>query len=176
MTEYEVLYILSPKLEDAARDELIERFKSVVTSAGGSAEAVKWGVRKLAYRINFMNEGFYVLMNFTAPEDIPAELERQMRITDAVMRFIVTKKIDNKLTRAEEARKARAAEKAAAAAKAREEAAALAAQQAEEEAKAKAAAEGSEAPEAEVSAEETAPAEAEAPAEDAAPADDTVAE
>ena len=134
MTNYEVLYILSPKLEDAARDELIERFKKVVENAGGNAEVVKWGVRKLAYKINFMSEGFYVLMNFTAPEDIPAELERQMRITDAVMRFIVTKKIENKLTRAEEARRAKAAEKAAAAAKAREEAAALAAQQAEAEA------------------------------------------
>ena len=139
MTEYEVLYIISPKLEDAARDELIERFRNVVVNAGGSAEAVKWGVRKLAYKINFMSEGFYVLMNFTAPEDIPAELERQMRITDAVMRFIVTKKVDNKLTRAEEARKARAAERAAAAAKAREESAALAAQQAEESAAAEAA-------------------------------------
>ena len=139
MTEYELLYILSPKMEDAAREDTIERFKNVVVQAGGSAEVTKWGVRKLAYKINFMSEGFYVLMNFTAPEDIPAELERQMRITDAVMRFIVTKKVDNKLTRAEEARKARAAERAAAAAKAREESAALAAQQAEESAAAVAA-------------------------------------
>ncbi len=139
MTEYELLYILSPKMEDAAREDMIERFKNVVVQAGGSAEVTKWGVRKLAYKINFMSEGFYVLMNFTAPEDIPAELERQMRITDAVMRFIVTKKVDNKLTRAEEARKARAAERAAAAAKAREESAALAAQQAEESAAAEAA-------------------------------------
>ena len=139
MTEYELLYILSPKMEDAAREDMIERFKNVVVQAGGSAEVTKWGVRKLAYKINFMSEGFYVLMNFTAPEDIPAELERQMRITDAVMRFIVTKKVDNKLSRAEEARKARAAERAAAAAKAREESAALAAQQAEESAAAEAA-------------------------------------
>lgn len=137
MTDYEILYILSPKLEDAAREELIERFKKVVESAGRNAEVVKWGVRKLAYKINFMSEGFYVLMNFTASEDVPAELERQMRITDAVMRFIVTKKIENKLTRAEEARRAKAAEKAAAAAaaaKAREEAALAAAQQAEAQA------------------------------------------
>lgn len=140
MTDYEILYILSPKLEDAAREELIERFKKVVESAGGNAEVVKWGVRKLAYNINFMSEGFYVLMNFTASEDVPAELERQMRITDAVMRFIVTKKIENKLTRAEEARRAKAAEKAAAAAaaaKAREEAALAAAQQAEAQAASK---------------------------------------
>lgn len=167
MTEYELLYILSPKMEDAAREDMIERFKNVVVQAGGSAEVTKWGVRKLAYKINFMSEGFYVLMNFTAPEDIPAELERQMRITDAVMRFIVTKKVDNKLTRAEEARKARAAERAAAAAKAREESAALAAQQAEESA----AAEAAEAQPA-VSAEEP---EAE-PAEEQSAADEVSAE
>ena len=126
MTNYEVLYIVSPKLEEAAREELIERFKNVVVAAGGSAEVNKWGMRKLAYRVNFQNEGYYVLMTFSAPADLPAELERQMRISAAVMRFMVTKKIDNKLTRAEEERKAKAAEKAAAAAKAREEAAAAA--------------------------------------------------
>ena len=138
MTNYEVLYIVSPKLEEAAREELIERFKNVVVAAGGSADVNKWGMRKLAYRVNFQNEGYYVLMTFSAPADLPAELERQMRISDAVMRFMVTKKIDNKLTRAEEERKAKAAEKAAAAAKAREEAAAAAlvaeAEKAQEEA------------------------------------------
>lgn len=138
MTNYEVLYIVSPKLEEAAREELIERFKNVVVAAGGSAEVNKWGMRKLAYRVNFQNEGYYVLMTFSAPADLPAELERQMRISDAVMRFMVTKKIDNKLTRAEEEKKAKAAEKAAAAAKAREEAAAAAlvaeAEKAQEEA------------------------------------------
>lgn len=138
MTNYEVLYIVSPKLEEAAREELIERFKNVVVAAGGTAEVNKWGMRKLAYRVNFQNEGYYVLMTFSAPADLPAELERQMRISDAVMRFMVTKKIDNKLTRAEEERKAKAAEKAAAAAKAREEAAAAAlvaeAEKAQEEA------------------------------------------
>ena len=138
MTNYEVLYIVSPKLEEAAREELNERFKNVVVAAGGSAEVNKWGMRKLAYRVNFQNEGYYVLMTFSAPADLPAELERQMRISDAVMRFMVTKKIDNKLTRAEEERKAKAAEKAAAAAKAREEAAAAAlvaeAEKAQEEA------------------------------------------
>ena len=139
MTNYEVLYIVSPKMEEAAREELIARFAGVVTAAGGTAEVNKWGMRKLAYKIDFMSEGYYVLMTFTGPSDLPAELERQMRITDAVMRFIVTKKVDNKLTRAEEARKARAAERAAAAAKAREESAALAAQQAEESAAAEAA-------------------------------------
>lgn len=132
MTNYEVLYIVSPKTEEGAREELIERFKNVVVSAGGSAEVNKWGMRKLAYKIGFVSEGYYVLMTFSAPEDLPAELERQMRISDSVIRFMVTKKVENKLTRAEDARKAKAAEKAAAAAKAREEAAKEAEVKAEE--------------------------------------------
>ncbi|MBR2988451.1 MAG: 30S ribosomal protein S6 [Clostridia bacterium] len=93
MNKYEVLYILDAKLDDGAKDALIERFKGVVESANGSVEGVdKWGVRKLAYDINFKSEGYYVLMNFTADADTPDELERQMRITDGVMRFIVIKK------------------------------------------------------------------------------------
>lgn len=93
MNKYEVLYILDAKIDDAAKDALIEKFKDVVESAGGAVENVdKWGVKKLAYEINFKSEGYYVLMNFTANADLPQELERQMRITDEVMRFIVVKK------------------------------------------------------------------------------------
>ena len=109
MTNYEVLYIVSPKMEEAAREELIARFAGVVTAAGGTAEVNKWGMRKLAYKIDFMSEGYYVLMTFTGPSDLPAELERQMRISDAVMRFVTTKKVENKLTRAEAERKAKKA-------------------------------------------------------------------
>lgn len=93
MNKYEVLYILDAKIDDAAKDALIEKFKGVVEFAGGAVENVdKWGVKKLAYEINFKSEGYYVLMNFTANADLPQELERQMRITDEVMRFIVVKK------------------------------------------------------------------------------------
>lgn len=123
MTKYEMLYIISPKADEATREALIERFQSVVTTAGGTAEVNKWGMRKLAYKINFLSEGYYVLMNYTAPATVPAELERQMRITDTIMRFVTIKKVENKLTKAEDERKAKVAERAAAAQKAREEAA-----------------------------------------------------
>lgn len=123
MIKYETLYIISTKAEEAVREELIAKFKGVVEAAGGTAEVNKWGVRKLAYKIDFQTEGYYVLMTYTAPAEIPAELERQMRISDNVMRFMTTKKVENKLTRAELEKKAKAAEKAAAAAKAKEEAA-----------------------------------------------------
>lgn len=93
MNKYEILYILDAKLDEAEKEALIERFKGVVETAGGSVEGVdKWGTKKLAYEINFKSEGYYVLMNFTAEATVPAEIERQMRITDGVMRFIVVRK------------------------------------------------------------------------------------
>lgn len=93
MNKYEVLYILDAKLDDAAKEAQIEKYKAVVETAGGSVEGVdKWGVRKLAYEINYKSEGYYVLMNFTANAELPSELERQMRIADEVIRFIVVKK------------------------------------------------------------------------------------
>ena len=93
MNKYEILYILDAKLDEAEKEALIERFKGVVETAGGSVEGVdKWGTKKLAYELNFKSEGYYVLMNFTAEAAVPAEIERQMRITDGVMRFIVVRK------------------------------------------------------------------------------------
>ena len=94
MNKYEVLYIIDSAVEEQAKDALTERFANLVTSNGGEVlEVNKWGLKKLAYPINFKKDGYYVLMTFNADVDLPAELERQLRITDGVMRFLVTKKI-----------------------------------------------------------------------------------
>ena len=113
MNKYELLYIVSTKLEDEKREELITRFASLVTAAGGETEVSKWGIKRLAYPIKFQNEGFYVQMNFTAPEALPLEIERQLRLLDAILRFMTVKKIENKNTvkaaaKKEAARKAKA--------------------------------------------------------------------
>ena len=72
---------------------MVAKFSDMVTSAGGEVENVdKWGMKKFAYPINFKNEGYYVLMNFTADSEFPKELERVMRITDGVVRSMVVKK------------------------------------------------------------------------------------
>lgn len=93
MNEYEVLYILDAGMDDAAKDAAVEKFSTLVTSNGGEVlEVNKWGLKKLAYPINFKKDGYYVLMTFKANFDFPAELERQLRITEGVMRFLVTKK------------------------------------------------------------------------------------
>ncbi len=93
MNSYELLYIVSNELTDEAKALVVERLNAVVTDNGGTIDGVdKWGTRKLAYPINYKTEGYYVLVNFTAPATLPDELERVMRITDAVIRFMIVKK------------------------------------------------------------------------------------
>lgn len=93
MNSYELLYIIDNELSDEAKEAVIARISAVVTDNGGTIDEVdKWGTRKLAYPINYKSEGYYVLVNFTAEPSLPAELERVMRITDGVVRFLVVKK------------------------------------------------------------------------------------
>lgn len=85
--KYEAFYIVSPQLDDQAVQEIADRFKAVVEQQGGKVErAGKWDKRKLAYEIKGYREGNYVLMQFEAPPKVPAELNRQMRISDDVIR------------------------------------------------------------------------------------------
>lgn len=87
MNSYEALYIVKPDMDEEARAALIQKFSELVTSNGGEVESVEeWGMRKLAYSIDYITEGYYVLMNFKAQSDFPAEMDRLMRINDYVMR------------------------------------------------------------------------------------------
>ena len=93
MNNYELLYIIDNDLAEEAKEALIAKLNGVVTDNGGSGETVdKWGTKKLAYPINYKTEGCYVLVSFTAPAALPSELERVMRITDGVVRFMVVAK------------------------------------------------------------------------------------
>lgn len=93
MNKYEVLYIIDASADDAAKEAQIAKYSDLVTAAGGAVEAVdKWGIKKFAYPMEFKNEGYYVLMTFTAPADLPAEMERQMRISDNIIRYLVIRK------------------------------------------------------------------------------------
>ncbi len=87
MNSYETLYIVKPDMEEEARAALIQKFSDLVANNGGEVENVdEWGARKLAYAIDYITEGYYVLMNFKANSDFPAELDRLMRINENVMR------------------------------------------------------------------------------------------
>ena len=90
MNKYELMYIIDTALEDEPRKELIERVSALITGNGGEVEKVdEWGKRRLAYAINYKTEGYYVLMYIKAPADLPRELERNLKISDQVLRYLV---------------------------------------------------------------------------------------
>ena len=92
MNKYEALYILDAACQDEERDGLIAKFESVVANSGGVVEkSDKWGVKKLAYPINYKAEGYYVLMTFESEPATVHELNRVMGITENVMRSMISK-------------------------------------------------------------------------------------
>jgi small subunit ribosomal protein S6 len=107
MRIYEELFILRPDVTEEEVDGYVEQLKQVITADGGTADKVeKWGVRRLAYRVEKRNEGYYVLIQFTSGPTVARELERRMRVTDMVIKFI-TVRIDEKLKKIEKRRKIR---------------------------------------------------------------------
>ena len=93
MNKYELLFIIDNSAADEAKEAIIAIMSLLVTDNGGSVEKVdKWGAKKLAYPINFKEDGYYVLMNFECEPALIAEMERQLRINDQVMRHMVVKK------------------------------------------------------------------------------------
>ena len=94
MRHYEAMYIVDPDVLEDQMEPIIERYKQVVTDMGGVVtEAGLWeqGRRPLAYPINGRREGVYVLMQFEAGQNVPAELDRVLRISDNVLRHIIVK-------------------------------------------------------------------------------------
>jgi small subunit ribosomal protein S6 len=86
---YEVVYIMDPALGEEGIAALIEKFKTLVETQGTVSEVDEWGKRRLAYPINDLTEGYYVLMTFTAAPELPAELDRVLKITEGVMRSMI---------------------------------------------------------------------------------------
>ena len=87
---YETLFVVDLTPGEEAVKSLVEKFTSLIAANGTVTEVNEWGKRRLAYPINDLNDGYYVLVKFTAPHDFPAELERIFSITDGIMRSIVT--------------------------------------------------------------------------------------
>ena len=91
MNKYEVVYIIDPAVEEDARKELIAKFNDLITGNGGSVDKVEeWGKRRLAYPINDLVEGYYVLMTCECKPELPAELDRVFRITEGILRSLIT--------------------------------------------------------------------------------------
>ena len=88
--KYEVLYVLNPNLSAEETQAVVEKFKTLIEQNGTIDEMEEWGKRKLAYEINYLTEGYYVLVKFTSGPEFPAELDRILGITDGVIRSLVT--------------------------------------------------------------------------------------
>ena len=87
---YEVLYIIDPDKGEEGIAAIVEKFKTMIEERGTIVEMEEWGKRKLAYLINDKPEGYYVLVKFTSDPDLPAELDRVLKITDGIMRSLIT--------------------------------------------------------------------------------------
>ena len=95
MTEYEILLLLDPDLDDDRQGEVIARARELVESGGGTWDLHDaWGRRKLAYEIDHKGEGSYHLLHFTSGAGTLDELSRVLRIDDGVMRHMATRRIE----------------------------------------------------------------------------------
>ena len=90
--KYELMYIINPSLGEEAISGIVEKFKTLVEQNGTLDEMEEMGKRKLAYEINYLTEGYYVLVKFTSGPEFPAELDRILGITDGVIRSLITKR------------------------------------------------------------------------------------
>lgn len=96
MHQYELMVIIDPEIDERTVAPSLDKFLAVITKDGGTIENTDiWGRRKLAYEINKKSEGIYAVVNFTAEPATAAELDRQLRLSEAIMR--------TKVLRAEEA-------------------------------------------------------------------------
>lgn len=92
MRNYETIFILHPSFDEEAVKTAVDKFKGVIEAGAGTIDNVDlWGKRRLAYEIDKVNEGIYVLFNFQAEPELPKELDRIFRITDGVIRHIIVK-------------------------------------------------------------------------------------
>jgi small subunit ribosomal protein S6 len=86
------MFIVRPDVEEAEIDKLIEGFSSNVTSGGGEVKSVeKMGRRRLAYTVRKFNDGFYILLNIAAEGSLITEIERRLRVSEQVIKFITVR-------------------------------------------------------------------------------------
>jgi len=107
MRIYEELFIVKPDAPDEEADQFVEQLRTQLTSSGATVDKVdKWGKRRLAYRVDKYREGAYILLQFTAAPETVKELERRLRVSDIVLKYL-TVRIDQTLKRLEKRKKDR---------------------------------------------------------------------
>lgn len=89
MNKYELLTIFDAAISDEEKDAVVDKYVSLIEKNGGKLLGMnKWGVKKLAYPINYKKDGYYVLFNFEASETLPSKLNSLMNIDETVMRSL----------------------------------------------------------------------------------------
>lgn len=93
MNRYETLVILYTSLNDEQKEAVLNKYLQMIEKADGKIQVVnKWGVKKLAYPINYKADGYYALIEFDSAPELPKEINDLMRIDENVMRFLTIKK------------------------------------------------------------------------------------
>jgi len=92
MTNYELMFVINPTLEDEKKEALVETVKGIIEAEGTVDNVDTWGLRKLAYPIEKLNEGYYVVVTFKANPTLPKELDRRLRNNESVMRHMIVNK------------------------------------------------------------------------------------
>ena len=98
---YETLFVVSGNLAEEASKATVEKFVNLINENGTDVDVNEWGKRRLAYPINYVTEGYYVLVSYKSEPSFPLELERVLGITEGVLRYMTTTKIE-KAAKAEE--------------------------------------------------------------------------
>ena len=95
MKAYDLLFFVAPSIDEETRLAVMKRIDTAITADNGTVDNVdNWGKRKLAYEVNGLTDGDYTLIDFHANPESIAELDRVLRITDAVERFMIVKRTD----------------------------------------------------------------------------------
>ena len=100
---YETLYAVNATLPEEECKALVEKFVNLINENGSDVNVNEWGKRRFAYPINYINEGYYVLVTYKSNADFPQELERQFGITEGVLRYMTTIKCEKSAAKAEPA-------------------------------------------------------------------------
>jgi small subunit ribosomal protein S6 len=89
MNKYEVMYIISPTVEEEQVKALVEKFNELISEHGEIEKVEEWGRKKLAYEVQDQKEGYYVLVYFTANSEFPLELERNFKINENILKYLI---------------------------------------------------------------------------------------
>lgn len=91
MRKYEAVFIFAPSVDEETRNGMVEKFKGIIETNGSLLGIDEWGSRKLAYEIDDLTEGYYILLNLEAESEVIDELTRVTKITEGIIRHMIVR-------------------------------------------------------------------------------------